>query len=682
MKPPQPKKIKKIHTAHGDERFDDYYWLRDDTRKNPEVISYLEDENQYLELWFKNNNDPRKEIYDELISFIPHHEVSIKIKYGEYYYFSEISSEQQYKNYYREFNGNKELVLDVNSLARELDYFNIASITPSPDNKLIAYAEDLSGRREYNIKIKDLNSGNNIDESIIQCSGSVVWNRKNNAIFYAQKDPITLIENKVFLHKVGTKSNEDVLIYEEKDPEFHLDIHESRTKKYLNICINKTEASETWLLDLDNELSKPFCILTRSDKHIYSVEDTPECFYVCSNANNNKNFKILKFNFEQINDFDNWENVVEHDDCILIEDFISFPQYLYLEVRQDGLPKILKIHKESLQKSFIDFDDPAFSCNLAENNNYFSKDFYYAYSSPKKPNSIFKEEVKTSKSKLVWQQEINNYNEELYQVERLKIRARDNTSVPVSLVYKKGINLSQSPILIYGYGSYGIIIDATFRTSILPLLNRGFIFAVANIRGGSEMGRQWYEDGKILNKKNTFNDFIDATKSLIDKGYGNQENIYAMGGSAGGLLMGAIINMEPELYSGIISAVPFVDVVTTMSDESIPLTTFEYKEWGNPAIKEEYDYIKSYSPYDNIRPLNYPAVLVTSSLYDSQVQYFEPAKYVAKLRENSTSNNSILMKMNLVGGHAGKSGRLNALEESSLNNAFLINLVDVKNSKL
>ena len=678
MKPPQPKKIPKIHTAHGDERIDDYYWLRDDTRKNPEVIAYLEAENKYLESWFESKNDCRKEIYDELVSFIPPHEVSMKVKYGDYYYFSEISSNQQYKTYYREIDGNKELVLDVNELAKDLDYFNVASITPSPNNHYIAYAEDLSGRREYNIKIKNLETGQIIDESIQKSSGSVVWNKKNDTIYYALKDPVTLIENKVFKHKVGTDTKEDILIYEEKDTEFHLHIFESRTKKYLNIYSSKTEASETWLLDLDDENSKPFCVLERSEKHLYSIEDTPECFYASSNANDKKNYEILKFNLEHINNYDSWETVIEHNSKILIEDFIAFPEYLYLEIREDGLPKVLKIHRKSLDRQYIEFSEPAFSCYLATNNNYFDTEFYYGYSSPKKPGSIFKENIQSGKSDLVWQQSVSNYDENLYEVERHKILARDNTKVPVSLVYKKGIDLEKAPILVYGYGSYGIIIDAAFRTSILPLLNRGFIFAVANIRGGSEMGRQWYDDGKILNKKNTFYDFIDATKSLIEKGYGDSKSVFAMGGSAGGLLMGAIINMEPELYKGIISAVPFVDVVTTMSDESIPLTTFEYKEWGNPANKEEYYYIKSYSPYDNIKPSNYPAVLVTSSLYDSQVQYYEPAKYVPKLRENSTSNNPILMKMNLVGGHAGKSGRLNALEESALDNAFLLCLT--KNS--
>ena len=674
-KPPQPKKIPKTLIAHGDERIDDYYWLRDDTRKDPEVISYLEAENQYLEDWFAANNDCRQEIYEELVSFIPPKEVSMKIKYGAYLYFSEITSDQQYKTYYRELDGNKELVLDVNAMAEGLEYFNIASVVPSSDNLLIAYAEDLSGRREYNIKVKDLASGEIIDNTIQNSSGSVVWDKQNTSIYYAQKDPVTLIENKVFKHKLGTDASEDILIYEEKDSEFHLSIYESRTKKYLNIYISKTEASETWLLDLEDETSKPFCVLTRSEKHLYSVEDTPECFYAISNADDKKNFDFMKFNHEAINNYAKWETVIEHNPNVLIEDFEAFPNYIYLEVREDGLPKILKMHRETLAKNYIEFSEPAFSCYLATNNDYLAEEFYYGYSSPKKPSSIFKENIAIGTSELVWQQSVSNYDETLYEVERLKITARDNTKVPVSLVYKKGVDLKNAPVLVYGYGSYGIIIDAAFRTSILPLLNRGFVFAVANIRGGSEMGRHWYEDGKILNKLNTFYDFIDATKALVQQGYGNAKNVYAMGGSAGGLLMGAVINMEPELYTGIISAVPFVDVVTTMSDESIPLTTFEYKEWGNPANKEEYHYIKSYSPYDNIKPAKYPAVLVTSSLHDSQVQYYEPAKYVPKLRDNTTSSNPILMKMNLTGGHAGLSGRLNALEESALDNAFLVNLV-------
>jgi oligopeptidase B len=334
------------------------------------------------------------------------------------------------------------------------------------------------------------------------------------------------------------------------------------------------------------------------------------------------------------------------------------------------------LNRSDLSRKNIDFNDPAYSAYLSVNNDYFSDEIYFGYSSPKSPSSVFKENIESGQREIVWQQQVKNFDESSYSVERLKINARDDVKVPVSMVYKKDIDLKSAPILVYGYGSYGSIMDAGFRTSILPLLDKGFIFAVANIRGGSEMGREWYEDGKMLKKMNTFNDFIDSTKALINQGYGSPKKVFAMGGSAGGLLMGVIVNMEPELYKGIISAVPFVDVLTTMSDESIPLTTFEYKEWGNPAIKEEYEYIKQYSPYDNIVPSNYPTVLITSSLYDSQVQYYEPAKYVPKLRENSLSDNPILMKMNLIGGHAGKSGRLSAIEESALDNAFLLNLLD------
>ena len=672
--PPQPKKIKKILTAHGDERIDNYYWLRDDTRSNDEVLSYLKDENKYLEQWFSENGDLRNDIYNELVSYIPKKEVSIKIKYGDCYYYSEMESENQYRTYFKEFNGNNEVILDLNKMSEGFDYYNISSVTPSPDNLLIAFGEDLSGRREYNLKIKELSTSNIIDALVVNSSGDYAWSKDCKSIYYVKKDPVTLIENTVYRHNLGDDQNNDQLIYEEKDPQFHISLDQSRTKKYLFINTNKTESSETWILDLDINNADPICILERSDNHIYSIEDTPECFYVLTNSNNQKNFALMKFNHEHFNNIDYWKPVIPYNSNIFIDDFVSFPNYIYLEVREDGLPKILKLNRDSLKESYINFDEAAFSCYLSVNNDYQSDNFFYGYSSPRKPSSIYRERIDTGSSEIVWQQEINNYDENLFEVERLKIKSRDSIDVPVSLVYKKGIDLKNAPILIYGYGSYGIIVDATFKTSILPLLNKGFIFAIANIRGGSEMGRQWYEDGKIFNKLNTFYDFIDSTKELIKKGYGSHNKVFAMGGSAGGLLMGAIINMEPELYTGIVSAVPFVDVVTTMSDESIPLTTFEYKEWGNPANIDEYNYIKSYSPYDNIKPSNYPAVLVTSSLYDSQVQYYEPAKYVPKLRENNLSNNPIIMKMNLIGGHGGKSGRLNALEEVALDNAFLLNL--------
>ena len=676
IQPPKPKKIPKKLVAHGDERIDDYYWLRDDDRKDKEVISYLEEENAYLESWFASKKDLRKDIYEEMVSHIPDAETSMKIKRDVYYYFSEMESTKQYSTYFREKDNKKELLLDINEMAEGHDYYSVSSLAPSPDHRLIAYSEDLSGRREFNIKIKDLSKNIIIDQAIKNSSGSVIWSPCNEIIYYTKKDPITLITNKVLKHVIGESEIKDIVIYEEKDPEFNLSIGKSRSKKYLYIYIGKTESSETLLLDLEEKNSELISILPREEKHLYSVEDTPECFYVLTDSDNAKNFKLMKFNLDQVGSKDSWETVVEHDPKILIEGFVTFPEYIFLEVREDGLPKIIRLNRSDLSRKNIDFNDPAYSAYLSVNNDYFSDEIYFGYSSPKSPSSVFKENIESGQREIVWQQQVKNFDESSYSVERLKINARDDVKVPVSMVYKKDIDLKSAPILVYGYGSYGSIMDAGFRTSILPLLDKGFIFAVANIRGGSEMGREWYEDGKMLKKMNTFNDFIDSTKALINQGYGSPKKVFAMGGSAGGLLMGVIVNMEPELYKGIISAVPFVDVLTTMSDESIPLTTFEYKEWGNPAIKEEYEYIKQYSPYDNIVPSNYPTVLITSSLYDSQVQYYEPAKYVPKLRENSLSDNPILMKMNLIGGHAGKSGRLSAIEESALDNAFLLNLLD------
>ena len=676
-KAPTPKKIPKELVSHGDTRIDNYYWLRDDSRSNKEVISYLEKENKYTEDWFSKRKDYKTEIFNEMVNKIPDKEISLKVKKDDFYYFSEIFSNEQYSRYYREQkNDKKELLLDLNALSKNKEYFSISGISPSPDHTLIAYGEDLSGRREFNLKVKDLSSNKIIDENVFNSSGSVVWDNSSKFIFYTKKDPKTLITNKVFRHKLGDKQENDLLIYEEKDPEFNIGISKSRLKKYLFINISKTESSETWILDLAKKNSKPICFLKRQENHLYGITENHDCFYVITNINNCKNFKLIKTDLNLVSDLSNWETIIEHTEESYIEGLDTFKEYFYLEVREDGLPKIKKIKKDDFSIEYIKFDDPAYSSYLASIGEYSSNEVFYGYSSPNCQSTVFKENHKNGKREKVWTQDLKNFDSSLYESERRKIKVRDNKKVPVSFVYKKGIKLKDSPLLMYGYGSYGAIIDASFKSSILPLLDRGFIFAIAHIRGGSEMGRQWYEDGKMLKKMNTFYDFIDVTKGLLDLGFGNKEKVFAKGGSAGGLLMGAIINLEPELYKGIISAVPFVDVLTTMLDESIPLTTFEYKEWGNPNIKKEYDYIKQYSPYDNLKPSKYPSVLVTSSLHDSQVQYFEPAKYVPKLRENSTSDNPILLKMNLIGGHSGKSGRLNSLEESSLDDAFLLNLLE------
>lgn len=675
MLPPKPKKVPKSLEAHGDKRFDDYYWLRDDTRQNKEIISYLEEENTYAERWFSEGKDFRKEVFEELVSFIPEEETSLKVKKNGFYYFSKIKSNEQHPVYYREKNQDIKEILNVNKLAKDLDFYQISGISPSPDNKIIAFGEDINGRREFTIKFKNLEEDKYINDVLKNTSGNISWGN-NEYIFYTYKDPKTLISNKVYRHKLGDAQSNDFLVYEEKDDEFNLSISKSRTNKYIYINSGKTESNELWLIDIENLLENPECVLRRSKKHLYYVEDTPEGFFALSNKDDRINFCLLKFNKVDFENFSNWEVLIEHNEKRLLEDFICFQDFLFLDIREDGLPKILKLNRENLSKDYIDFPDPSYSCYISSNPEYESNEFLFGYTSLRKPSSVYSLNFKTNERKEIWKSQIKNFNEDLYETKRLKIKSRDGKLVPNSLVYKKDIDLKEAPLLMYGYGSYGSIIDASFRKTIIPLLNKGFIFCISHIRGGSEMGRQWYEDGKMLNKKNTFFDFIDSTKSLLSKDIGNQANVFAFGGSAGGLLMGAIINYEPELYKGIISAVPFVDVLTTMSDESIPLTTFEYKEWGNPKNKEEYEYIKSYSPYDNIEEKNYPAVFVTSSLFDSQVQYFEPAKYVPKLRENSTSKNPILLKMNLIGGHAGKSGRLNALEESAQDNAFFLKLVD------
>ena len=675
MLPPKPKKIPKILEAHGDKRFDDYYWLRDDTRQNKEIISYLEEENTYAETWFSEGKDYRKEVFEELVSFIPEEETSLKIKKNGFYYFSKIKSNEQHPVYYREKNQDVEEILNVNKLAENLDFYQISGISPSPDNKIIAFGEDINGRREFTIKFKSLEENKYINDVLENTSGNITWGN-NEYIFYTYKDPKTLISNKVYRHKLGDAQSNDFLVYEEIDDEFNLSISKSRTNKYIYINSGKTESNELWLIDIENLLESPECVLRRSDKHLYYVEDTPEGFFALSNKDERINFCLLKFKKSDFENFSNWEVLIEHNEKRLLEDFICFQDFLFLDIREDGLPKILKLNRENLSKDYIDFPDPSYSCYISSNPEYESNEFLFGYTSLRKPSSVYSLNFKTNERKEIWKSQINNFNEDLYETKRIKIESRDGKLVPNSLVYKKDIDLKKAPLLMYGYGSYGSIIDASFRRTIIPLLNKGFIFCISHIRGGSEMGRQWYEDGKMLNKKNTFFDFIDSTKSLLSKDIGNPASVFAFGGSAGGLLMGAIINYEPELYKGIISAVPFVDVLTTMSDESIPLTTFEYKEWGNPINKEEYEYIKSYSPYDNIEKKNYPTVFVTSSLFDSQVQYFEPAKYVPKLRENSTSKNPILLKMNLIGGHSGKSGRLNALEESAQDNAFFLKLID------
>ena len=671
--PPKPKKTPYKLEAHGDIRIDDYYWMRDDTRSDPELISYLESENDYFQNWRDSNIDYESSIYKELKSMIPDEEETLRVKDGSFYYYSRIKASEQYSTYYRN-STNEEILLDVNKEAEGKEFYNVAGLNISPDENLLLYGEDLNGRREYTLRIKNLKNNSLLEDEIVKASPSAIWSNDSEYIIYAKKDDETLIQNQIYLHKLGTNQDEDKLIYKESDNEFNIWLSESRTKKYIYVYIEKTNSSEVWLMDKSDPLKPLELVLKRSEGHLYSVEDGGDYFYALSNHNDAKNFKVMRFKGTDFNDIDKWQNVLDDRETHYIEDMLTFTNHIVIQSRFDGIPIIEILDINSNKLSEIKMNDEVYDLGLAYNNDFNSSFFRYSYSSLKTTPQIYKYDLYDNENKVVWKKQVNNFLDTNYEVKRIKTLARDKTEVPVSIVYKKGVDLETAPLLIYGYGSYGINMDSGFRSSITPLLNRGFIFAIAQIRGGADMGRYWYEDGRMMKKNNTFFDFIDATKFLIENGIGNPEKLFATGGSAGGLLMGAVINYEPELYKGIVSAVPFVDVLTTMSDESIPLTTFEYDEWGNPENKDEYMYMKTYSPYDNIYKANYPSVLVTTSLFDSQVQYFEPAKYVPKLRENSTSGNPIFLSINLVGGHGGKSGRLESLKEIARDYSFILNI--------
>ena len=671
--PPKPKKTPYKLEAHGDIRIDDYYWMRDDTRSDPELISYLESENDYFQNWRDSNIDYESSIYKELKSMIPDEEETLRVKDGSFYYYSRIKASEQYSTYYRN-STNEEILLDVNKEAEGKEFYNVAGLNISPDENLLLYGEDLNGRREYTLRIKNLKNNSLLEDEIVKASPSAIWSNDSEYIIYAKKDEETLIQNQIYLHKLGTNQDEDKLIYKESDNEFNIWLSESRTKKYIYVYIEKTNSSEVWLMDKSDPLKPLELVLKRSEGHLYSVEDGGDYFYALSNHNDAKNFKVMRFKGTDFNDIDKWQNVLDDRKTHYIEDMLTFTNHIVIQSRFDGIPIIEILDINSNKLSEIKMNDEVYDLGLAYNNDFNSSFFRYSYSSLKTTPQIYKYDLYDNENKVVWKKQVNNFLDTNYEVKRIKTLARDKTEVPVSIVYKKGVDLETAPLLIYGYGSYGINMDSGFRSSITPLLNRGFIFAIAQIRGGADMGRYWYEDGRMMKKNNTFFDFIDATKFLIENGIGNPEKLFATGGSAGGLLMGAVINYEPELYKGIVSAVPFVDVLTTMSDESIPLTTFEYDEWGNPENKDEYMYMKTYSPYDNIYKANYPSVLVTTSLFDSQVQYFEPAKYVPKLRENSTSGNPIFLSINLVGGHGGKSGRLESLKEIARDYSFILNI--------
>ena len=676
---PSPKKLPVTFEAHGVKRVDNYYWMRDDSRKDPEIIAHLNEENSYLENWFVSGNDNRKALFEEITDRIPKNEDSVPVRLKNFEYFRRYIQGNEHGIYIRRKDKNSEekILLDVNELAKNKDFYQLANWSISPKENLMAYAEDTSGRRQYRIKFKDLENEEISSFFIENTSGDMAWSSDGKYLFYVIRDEETLLPYKLFRHEIGTSQDKDVAIYEEKDTTFYLSVGNTRSMEYIEVNISSTTSSEVRLIKSDSPDMTPQIFLPREEDHLYSIDHDPASsrFLIESNWKA-LNFRLLETDLNNSSDKNKWKELIPHREQVLLQSVIPFPDHLIIMERENGLRKLKILHKESKAVKEINFNDPTYTAYLASNPEYYVDRFYFGYSSMRTPDSLFSVVLSNGRKRLLKQAEVKGvFSSSDYKVEREFITARDGTQVPVSIVYKKNkFKKNENPIFLYGYGSYGNSIDAGFSSSRLSLLDRGFIFAIAHVRGGQELGRSWYEEGKIFNKLNTFYDFIDVTKGLVNKGYGNKDRIYAGGGSAGGLLMGAIVNMEPNLYKGIISNVPFVDVITTMSDPSIPLTTGEYSEWGNPDIKEEFEYILQYSPYDNISEQEYPSILVTAGLWDSQVQYYEPAKYVAKLRDYNKGKNPILMKVNMTAGHSGVSGRFESLKELAMEYAFLLRL--------
>ncbi len=676
--PPIAKKQTKVFEEHGNTRTDNYYWLNQ--RENKEVIDYLEAENTYTKQVLKKTENLQEKIYNEIVGRIKKDDESVPYNYKGYKYFNRFEKGGEYPVYCRQKlkeNSQEEIMLDGNEMAKGHAFFSIGSWEISHNNQILAYSVDTVSRRKYTVHFKNLETGKIYNESIKNTSGNISWANDNKTIFYTVKDE-TLRPYQIYKHILGTAVSDDILVYEEMDPTFTTYIYKTKSDKFLVIGSGSTMTDEYQILEA-NSPEKEFELFNKRTRGIeYSFSHQGNRFLIRTNYKA-KNFRLME-TIDTKTSIENWKEIFAHDENTLLEGIDAFKDFFVLSERTNGLPLFKIVNTKNNKEHYIEFDEEDYYAYISSNPEYVTTKIRYGYTSLKTPRSVFDYDINKHEKTLMKQDEVvGGYNADDYVTERLYAQSRDGVKIPISIVYKKGFKKDGSqPLLQYGYGSYGYSIESTFRSSRLSLLDRGFAFAVAHIRGGEEMGRHWYEDGKLLKKKNTFYDFIDIADFLIAENYTSSENIFAYGGSAGGLLMGAIINYRPELYKGIIAAVPFVDVISTMMDESIPLTTGEYDEWGNPNDKEYYDYILSYSPYDNVEAKDYPAMLVTTGLHDSQVQYWEPAKWVAKLRDMKTDNNPLLLWTNMDFGHGGASGRFEAHKETAMEDAFMLMLLGIE----
>ena len=683
---------------HGDVRTDNYFWMRlSDEQKLAEVkdqqtkdvVSYLNEENSYYEDVTGYTKDFQETLFQEMKGRIKEDDSSVPYKDNGYFYITRYETGKQYPIYARKkgnLEANEEILFDVNEMAKDFDYYQLGGLNISNDNKLVVFATDTVSRRQYFLRVKNLETGEIYKDVIENSSGGSVWANDNKTFFYTKKNPETLRSEKIFRHVLGTPTSQDVEVFHEKDETFSTYVTKSKSDKYIIIGSYSTVATEAQFLDANNPTGD-FKILQKRERDLeYNVSHFNNHFYLLTNKDGATNFKMMKTPVNAT-EKENWVDVIPHREDTLLEDFSIFKDYLVLEERNNGLSKIRIKRWDEKEDYYLPFDEETYSVGVYANPEFDTKIIRYSYNSMTTPASVIDFNMDDKSKNIKKEQAVlgGKFQKENYISKRVWATARDGKKVAISLVYHKNTKLNAAtPLLQYAYGSYGYTIPDSFSTTRLSLLDRGFVYALAHIRGSQYLGREWYEDGKMLHKKNTFTDFIDCSKFLIENNYTSAKHLYAMGGSAGGLLMGAIVNMNPELYNGIIAAVPFVDVISTMLDESIPLTTGEYDEWGNPNDKEYYDYIKSYSPYDQVKAKEYPNILVTTGYFDSQVQYWEPAKWVAKLRELKTDKNLLFLHTNMDAGHGGASGRFNALKETAKDYSFLLaleNKMDLQENK-
>ncbi len=679
MNPPVAEKKPTELTTHGDTRIDNYYWLRE--RENPEVIAYLNEENAYRESVMKETEELQENLYEEIVGRIKQDDQSVPYLKNGYYYYTRYEEGKEYPIYCRKpgsLDAEEEIMLNVNEMAEGYSYYAVSGLSVSTNNRFLTFGVDTVSRRKYTIYVKDLTTGRILDDQIPLTTGGSTWANDNKTIFYTMKDEQTLRSKAIHKHILGTPASQDQLVYSEDDETFSTFVYKTKSKQYIVIGSGSTMTNEYRVLDADKPEGDLKVIQPRVRGLEYSISHLGDHFYIVTNLDA-KNFRLMKTPVNKTTK-ENWTEVIAHRSDVMLEGIDLFSNFMVVDERKEGLNHLRIINMKDGSEHYIDFWEEVYTAGVSANPEFETETLRFYYTSLTTPASTFDYNMVTREKELLKQQEVlGDFDPENYEAKRIFATASDGKKIPMSVVYRKGIELNgENPTLIYGYGSYGATMDPGFSSVRLSLLDRGFVYAIAHIRGGQMLGREWYEDGKLLNKMNTFTDFNSCSEALINNGYTNPDKLYAMGGSAGGLLMGAVINLRPELYNGVIAAVPFVDVVTTMLDETIPLTTSEYDEWGNPNEKEYYDYMLSYSPYDQVEEKEYPHLLVTTGLHDSQVQYWEPAKWVAKLRDMKTDDNLLLMYCNMETGHGGASGRFERYRETAMEYAFLLMLEGIE----